>query len=616
MIENIEDIYKDYDLVQGKPAAVLIKLNLPEQLEKPYSIGLQINNKKINTKCSIELEKANIEEKNLKFNLKQRRCKLKEGSFKRLQRKIKKDNIKSLYYFVELPTQNEIFNRVEKKEVSLFIEDQNQNPCSNINFSVFMRKTDKLHLDFISLEYDDNEQNKMCKQNEVSDFNIKDKFANSDEVKKYLPMMYPIREDYFSSRAINYGNLKAFKCDNTKHDRVDASIGLLFDVSTADIGSLSNYLDNWDTDDTPLQTKEGYYLLNRKLIVIVSRNYMKFHGLEDTNGFIIAPLSIETGEGFGSWNVAFIVDEALEDKLASGKKKPQGIVLHEVAHLLGQGKEYYAKRYPNTDDPLPDNQQDWFCNFPGKSREPCHKHRVFGGFHANFNLQFPWKLLNGKFPFMNNEPTKIENMWIDRKTYQKLFRTLHQDSLDPTDSRSQSIIQKSLFPVVSLSGVYDKKRGVFYENFSMAYKGLPTLSQQKGDIEIALIETIKREGHIKSRVISTIKVSTNMKMELISNNGGKAINLNTVPIAVSLPLPQKYLTDKKARNNLKIRVRETFYRNVKTSYKPGHKYIHHVSFEGSKGQSNLKNGVTKKRKVLYNAPINWEFKPEDLIIKK
>jgi len=82
----------------------------------------------------------------------------------------------------------------------------------------------------------------------------------------------------------------------------------------------------------------------------------------------------------------------------------------------------------------------------------------------------PRKFLNDKFPFMNNAKTKLENMWIDRKTYQKLFRTLHNRNLDPTKSRSQNPIQKSLRRVVSLSGIYDKEAGKFYNSFSLSYK--------------------------------------------------------------------------------------------------------------------------------------------------
>lgn len=163
LIENTEDLYEDYDLVHGKPAAVLIKLKLSEQFEELYSIGLQINGNKINTSCSKNLEQRDIEKNNLKLTLEPRRCELKEGEFIRLQRRVARKNIKNLYHFIELPTQDEISSIVEEQEISVSIEDQNRNICSSKSFSVFMRKNGKLYLDFISLEYDNNEQNKLCK---------------------------------------------------------------------------------------------------------------------------------------------------------------------------------------------------------------------------------------------------------------------------------------------------------------------------------------------------------------------------------------------------------------------------------------------------------------------
>ena len=153
--------------------------------------------------------------------------------------------------------------------------------------------------------------------------------------------------------------------------------------------------------------------------------------------------------------MAFVVEEALESRKAVRGRIPQGIVLHEVAHFLGQEKEYYPETYRDSttqqDIALPVHQQKWFCTFPGKKREPCYKHRIFSGFQASFNLKAPWKFLNKKIPFMNNKPTKLENLWIDRKTFQKVFKTLHNESIDPTSSRLQRIIQRSISPVIFLS---------------------------------------------------------------------------------------------------------------------------------------------------------------------
>ena len=43
--------------------------------------------------------------------------------------------------------------------------------------------------------------------------------------------------------------------------------------------------------------------------------------------------------------------------------------------------------------PLPDHQQEHWCKFPGKVEAPCHKHRIYVDFQANFNLGAPWRFL-------------------------------------------------------------------------------------------------------------------------------------------------------------------------------------------------------------------------------
>ncbi len=112
---------------------------------------------------------------------------------------------------------------------------------------------------------------------------------------------------------------------------------------------------------------------------------------------------------------------------------------------------------------------------------------------------------------------------------------------------------------------------------------------------------------VRNRVLSRAKAPTDINMEILSNRGGRIIKLDQVPILASLPVPERYFIDKKAGKNLRILVREAFYRKMKRNYVKN-PYIHPVS------QRNLKTGA-KKRKILYNAPVDWKAKPEDLVIK-
>ena len=146
-------------------------------------------------------------------------------------------------------------------------------------------------------------------------------------------------------------------CENTYND-ISISLGLLFDAFMAEHYlkiKIEDQLKSGNDIHFLSETEEGFLLFNKKIIIIVSRNYFKFHGLTETNGLVLSPIiTTKEKKKVGSWNAAFVADEVLEDKLAKEKGEPQGIVLHEVAHFLEQGKEYYAIRDKN-DNPLPDS---------------------------------------------------------------------------------------------------------------------------------------------------------------------------------------------------------------------------------------------------------------------
>ena len=211
---------------------------------------------------------------------------------------------------------------------------------------------------------------------------------------------------------------------------------------------------------------------------------------------------------------------------------------------------------------------------------------------------------------MNNALTSLENLWIDRKTYQKVFKTLYDRRLDPTSSRLQRIIQRSVSPVVFLSGVYDKKKGEFHKSFSMAHEeGILTESHDEGDIEVLLLETIKTGDSLKDKLISKVRVPTDVNMDILySNGGGETIKLTNVPILASLPVPKGYFTDERSGKNLKVVVQETFYREANQNNTEKPPYVQPVSFEDSKT-------IPKKGKILYTAPVDWEASPEDLIVR-
>ena len=92
----------------------------------------------------------------------------------------------------------------------------------------------------------------------------------------------------------------------------------------------------------------------------------------------------------------------------------------------------------------------------------CHEYKIYGGLLASFKNK-SWKFVNNKIPFMNNEPTTIDSLGIDRETFQKLFQTLHHEYLDPTNSWNQAKTQQlqKVTPIVSLYGLYNERERKF-----------------------------------------------------------------------------------------------------------------------------------------------------------
>lgn len=637
------DPYNNYDLVANKPAVILVSLKPPKNIndKKEYKISLKVNDQEIETECSKKFHKIEIIKEDNDFSFSKRKCKLRNRHFravikqvkkrKEYQQYIKESDIHNSYIFIPIPTKYKGSKRSINRKLFIVITNPENPACISTkkDISVTIRKTSPLHLDFINLTYNSNhfilpygrndppkiDSNKYCQENniEVSDYSIINKFANSKEVNEYLPMMYPIGERQLSAIADNQ-NFIFGTCNNKYYADTNTTIGLISDVQRANLLTELNYISQSDIDviDDPLyRTQKGFSILNRKLVVIVSENYMQYHKSSNTSGFVLIPKTI-AGKLEGSWNVAFVSEKSFEDKLARGKDKAQGIVLHEIAHLLGQGKEYYPKVYktgPKKDKPLPDNQQKYWCQkFLYSKKKPCHTYKIFGGLMASFKNK-EWKFVNEKFPFMNNATDTLDNIGIDRETYQKLFQTFHHKYLDPTKSERQAQILKRT-AVVLLSGLYDKKKGKFYNSFSMIHKkGRPSFSSKTGEIEVRLIRRIKTNNSIKYQTLAKVNPITKMNMELIfKKGGGQSIDLDLVPITVQLPISSHYLTNKKLRKDLRLIVRENFY--TMRPMKKKNPYLHNVSLGGST------QSVSKKRNVLYNAPIDWKAKPEDFFIRK
>ena len=642
--KTLKDHYRSYDLVKGKPAVVLLNIKQTGEIKgkQKYSITLKDHSREpavtIHTRCSDEFIKPDFELDEVKkskdksaetrIRLKALDCDFKNSHLQNIKTdiqedyssKIEEEDIMNLYKFVELPIQDENLNSLKRIRFSVVIESEGNKTCSlKENFFVNLRKTRNLHLSFMTLYYENNQNNRSspCRVNEISDLSVLRDFAESEEVREFIPMSYPIAEDGLSSSFVTDRGIPAL-CDNTFFGNV--SDGVLFDIARAEEEAFFHHTNN----KISWTKKEEFPLFNTKSMVIVSKNYMKYHKRDESSGFMIKPSRKrnELGRSWidGSWNVAFILENQIND----------GTVAHELAHLLGQEKEYYAERYktgPKENNPLSDNEQDYWCRKFSEKSSPCYRYRIFGGLKAGFNLR-RWRFLINKIPFMN-EGSELKELWNDRDTFQRLFRTLHNENLDPTRSWSQTKVREDGIrergtPLVSLLGVYDKKKRKFHKDFSVVYeKAWPGVSSPEGDIEVLLARRFKKGDSIKHKVLSKVKVETDLVMEVLSNEGDRRVHLSVVPVIARLPIPESDFRDKKVRKNLRLIVREGFQTlesnsksNLPSSDVRKNPYIHNVSLRGAKLQKPEEKSVSKKRKILYDAPIDWDNKAEVFFMRR
>ena len=162
-----------------------------------------------------------------------------------------------------------------------------------------------------------------------------------------------------------------------------------------------------------------------KLFAIVPKDYFLFHGEGSPRGMVVEPRWREWrwvwfikkhwfkwGFFGGSWNVAFIKDYTVDEDNNPISIVNGGTVAHELAHTLGQEREFYES-----------NEK---CQqFKESPIEYCKDYKIPRALDTWIeNNRRIWRFLKNKKSIMNNKRGSITNQWIDRDTYQKTFSVL------------------------------------------------------------------------------------------------------------------------------------------------------------------------------------------------
>ena len=376
-------------------------------------------------------------------------------------------------------------------------------------------------------------------------------FKSSDEVRYYLPEMLPLAKDDFQVYP-DFIDLEGH-CDNApvgiynpkRISRHSESIGILEDI---------NKLERWRIKQIGIENK---------IVAVIPRDYIPFHyansfDLDEAKtaselyGFVLHRQEYTAQTKFLWWEWSASKSGGSSDVIFIREDRYKNSTLsHEMGHSLGQrGREFYDKKQKCRD-------------FKYDPETACHKYKMKRSFKFG---KIERKLLS----IMHKGDIPINQKWIDRETFQKIFfyllkennKRFAPDILNSPLSRDKAVSKDRAVKndlIVIISGIYLKHEKPEEEKFLYDPKieihkegGQLTPFIEEGDIQVEL----KLEG----KVVYTNRLSSFAEIEFLRKGGEnhKSYKLSAVPITVSLPLKQRKTVDyeiviKQMRNGSKER---------------------------------------------------------------
>ena len=250
--------------------------------------------------------------------------------------------------------------------------------------------------------------------------------------------------------------------------------------------------------------------------------------------------------------------------------KDNGTVSHEIAHTLGQGREFYKPK-------------EKCQTFRGDPLVFCKDYEIPRSLYARTeNRQSIWEFIENKYSIVNNV-NDITQLWIDRETYQKTFSVLAKRGAiipEKTDlysgSTTNSHYPKNQTPSfkVLISGFYYEKADSFI---------IPKTSVHKTDIQTPPFPTV--EGKNPPMVTFQLRDKNNKILQ-----------------EVKRPL-------------LKVSL-EALYKN-KTSRKIPFEFCHLLAVlklpENSQNKGLHVVVISPKGRVMYSVPVSIKKKRETVV---
>ena len=507
--------YNNYDLVMGKPAGILIELD-PASMDNKALFALDFHLEGNNYFKCFHSPLYN----NPMGEGKDSSCIFDEIDLKNSNSK-----------FFPLPMKADFLQKNysnHKVTVNLYPKGKKTDSrCrQKVKFDMRIRKTYDLKLGFTRIDGGGNcyaDPNNINKGYDPVDIKKVRDFIKSKEVDAYLLAMFPVKD--VIPELLRYRNIAGAKqnyvsgfCSNFSDKKLPKiTIGLLEDIK-----NLENIRASLKYD---------------KLIAIVPNSYFVFHrGLNHGSvGFIVRPtwewrylwpfknLLFRWSFLGGSWNIIFVRDTELE----------KGTVAHELAHTVGQEREYYKSN-------------EYCRQFNVGLYQPCEFYKIPIALDTwtQGKKQY-WEFIKDKFSIMNNEPD-IKNLWIDRETFQKTFRLLSQKAVIPNHEIREDLVYYARRKTPSLKAVvsafyYEKESKLIIPSVKLRYTKLltPSFPVKKENTKQPVITFKLKEG--KTTLQTITRPILKMEIEtLYKNKAPETKPFEFSPLTAIFNLPNNY----------------------------------------------------------------------------
>ena len=558
-------VFTSYDLVRGKSAGVLISINKDKNKKhdifREFKLQMKIGGHQINTKCLNDWELFPIPA--IFQSLRKPQKKQPDPSACFFAMDFLQDYNPLVSLFIELPMSG--FLSIAKDDVPIkvdLLDVKSDEIISSVDFKVNVIETRPISIGVVGIKL-------KCKVNgQMKDLSTNistiKRFLNSDEVKEYLPYIFPIAEpeklediiEPLKKKHIYKQNLDKFLTSNQFK-----SLEALQEEDMIFIQGSCNkqewfadaYTKGIDSIFLLLQTLLERSSKNR-LVIVAEEKYMNYHKLREKRivGFV--------QKAFEGWKF-FSDHSGLQYRIAliSGNYvEHSGVLLHELGHTFDQLKEFYE------DD---SKCQKFNSKKNDRNIKDCNTYQVGRGLKGKIGGSFEW--VKDRYGIMNAE-SDIKEMslytydkWISRETYQKAFAFLKKKSVPkkykdewPPGYRLSDFDKKLrggenfipgeeiILPVVKISGHYNGKTKQFEslhaQPFQWGNLDNITPSFKKEHINWGIIGSVRyikvQLKDSKDKVFDEVRLPGSTYLEIFYENKSEIMDLDKTSIFISLSL--------------------------------------------------------------------------------